>query len=267
MPTAMSSTRNPVFHVDPDILGGIPVFFGTRVPIQTLFDYLAGDHPLDVFLDDFPTVSRDQANAILTEAKETLFASLMVKQIPLLLTLLRAVLAPLVVFLAFLAPAPGAFAPCLILAAASDYFDGVIARRLKIVTPVLRRLDSLADLLFYLAALFAAWWLYPGVVAGYLGPLGVLFGLGFIRYLVAYAKFGREASYHLWSWKLWGVALFLGFYSLLVFQSDGAWLSLVIYLGILAGLEDLAVSLVLPEWRTDVPTLLHALRLRRAAGA
>lgn len=50
---------------DEDILGGIPVFAGTRVPVKTLFDYLKANHPLEDFLDDFPTVKAEQAQAIL----------------------------------------------------------------------------------------------------------------------------------------------------------------------------------------------------------
>ncbi|WP_295454428.1 CDP-alcohol phosphatidyltransferase family protein [uncultured Thiodictyon sp.] len=188
-------------------------------------------------------------------------------QIPLLLTLLRAGLALGVVLLALFAPVPVAFAACLAVAAVSDYFDGAIARHLNIVTPRLRRLDSLVDLLFHLAALFALWWLYPQVIARHAGLIAVLAGLGVARYAFAYAKFRREASYHLWSSKVWGFALFLAFYSLLVLQSDGIGIMLVLALGILAGLEDLAVSVVLREWRTDVPTLFHAWRLSRTADA
>ena len=50
---------------DPEVLGGTPVFSGTRVPIETLFDHLEAGVSLDEFLDDFPTVSRDQAVALL----------------------------------------------------------------------------------------------------------------------------------------------------------------------------------------------------------
>ena len=50
-----------VYHSDPDILGGTPVFVGTRVPVQTLLDYLEGGDTLDEFLDGFPGVSREQA--------------------------------------------------------------------------------------------------------------------------------------------------------------------------------------------------------------
>jgi uncharacterized protein (DUF433 family) len=59
---------------DPDILGGTPVFRGTRVPIQALFDYLEGGETLEEFLEAFPTVSREAAVATLEEAKHLLLA-------------------------------------------------------------------------------------------------------------------------------------------------------------------------------------------------
>lgn len=63
-----------VIHIDPEILGGTPVFVGTRVPLQALIDYIEGGHPLSDFLDDFPTVSHVQAIAALDKAKELLVA-------------------------------------------------------------------------------------------------------------------------------------------------------------------------------------------------
>ncbi|HEX8161683.1 MAG TPA: DUF433 domain-containing protein [Pyrinomonadaceae bacterium] len=57
---------------DPEKLGGTPVFAGTRVPIKNLFDYLGGGDSLDVFLDDFPTVAREQALGVLEEYREWL---------------------------------------------------------------------------------------------------------------------------------------------------------------------------------------------------
>jgi uncharacterized protein (DUF433 family) len=61
-----------VIHTDPEILGGTPVFVGTRVPLKTLIDYFESGLPLDEFLDDFPTVSREQAIAALDEARDAL---------------------------------------------------------------------------------------------------------------------------------------------------------------------------------------------------
>lgn len=63
-----------VVHSDPEILGGTPVFVGTRVPVQALIDYIEGGHTLEKFLDDFPSVPRDLAIAALEQAKRHLIA-------------------------------------------------------------------------------------------------------------------------------------------------------------------------------------------------
>ena len=59
---------------DPEILGGTPVFRGTRVPFKNLLDYLEGGHTLDEFLDEFPTVTREAAIAALEHAKDLVIA-------------------------------------------------------------------------------------------------------------------------------------------------------------------------------------------------
>jgi uncharacterized protein (DUF433 family) len=63
-----------IVHSDPEIMGGEPVFVGSRVPVRTLLDYLEGGDTLEVFLDNFPTVSREQAVAFLEEAGRALLA-------------------------------------------------------------------------------------------------------------------------------------------------------------------------------------------------
>lgn len=65
-------TPTPLIHRDPEILSGIPVFNGTRVPFRTLLDYLEGGDSLDEFLDDFPSVSREHAVAALRLAEQML---------------------------------------------------------------------------------------------------------------------------------------------------------------------------------------------------
>ena len=64
-----------VIHSDPEILSGTPVFVGTRVPAQSLFDYLEGGDTLDEFLRQFPSVRREQALAALELARESLLTS------------------------------------------------------------------------------------------------------------------------------------------------------------------------------------------------
>jgi uncharacterized protein (DUF433 family) len=66
--------ETPLISRSEDILGGMPVFYGTRVPVQNLVDYLAGGETIDEFLDDFPTVSREQVLRFLDNARETLVA-------------------------------------------------------------------------------------------------------------------------------------------------------------------------------------------------
>jgi len=67
----MSDNKNLV-EIDSEKLGGTPVFYGTRVPIQNLFDCLEGSQSLEEFLDQFPTVTREQALAVLEESKARL---------------------------------------------------------------------------------------------------------------------------------------------------------------------------------------------------
>ena len=67
--------QRKVIHSDPDILGGTPVFVGTRVPVQNLIDCLEAGDSLEEFLDSFPTVTREQAVAALEIAREALESS------------------------------------------------------------------------------------------------------------------------------------------------------------------------------------------------
>jgi uncharacterized protein (DUF433 family) len=68
------SELRQIVHSDPNILGGTPVFVGTRVPVRSLFDYLEGGDTLAEFLRQFPSVSREQAIALLDLARATVLA-------------------------------------------------------------------------------------------------------------------------------------------------------------------------------------------------
>jgi uncharacterized protein (DUF433 family) len=68
------SVQEPLITTSPDRLSGTPVFAGTRVPVQTLIDYLEAGDPLEAFLKDFPSVSREHAVAVLEVAKSALLA-------------------------------------------------------------------------------------------------------------------------------------------------------------------------------------------------
>jgi len=68
----MPTPSTPLITSSPERLGGTPVFAGTRVPVQTLIEYLEAGHPLDQFLDDYPSVTREHAIAVLELAKHAL---------------------------------------------------------------------------------------------------------------------------------------------------------------------------------------------------
>ena len=70
----MAPAKPPLITSTPEILGGTPVFSGTRVPVQTLIEYLEGGQSIDEFLEGFPIVSREQVIAFLEEAKARMLA-------------------------------------------------------------------------------------------------------------------------------------------------------------------------------------------------
>ena len=67
-----TEVQTQIISRSPNILSGTPVFAGTRVPVQTIIDYVAGGHTLEEFLDDFPTVRREQALELLQQIKKQL---------------------------------------------------------------------------------------------------------------------------------------------------------------------------------------------------
>ena len=70
----MTSLPEPLITISPEYLSGAPIFTGTRVPVQALFDYIEAGDPLDEFLDDFPNVSREHAVAVLEMARQAAIA-------------------------------------------------------------------------------------------------------------------------------------------------------------------------------------------------
>jgi phosphatidylglycerophosphate synthase len=180
------------------------------------------------------------------------------------LTVLRLLLAPVLVWLVY-ASAPGViFAGIVLVAFVSDYFDGVIARRLGVASAELRHFDSRADLVFYATAAWAVWRLHPDVVRSVAVPGLIVIGLDVVRHIFDFAKFGRDVAYHAWSSKVWGLSLALALVLLMGFGVSRPFVGITVILGLIAQIEGLLISVALPVWTHDVPTLIHALRIRKA---
>lgn len=183
--------------------------------------------------------------------------------LPLALTTIRVVLAPLVLLWAWNGRAELPYVLCLITAFVTDYFDGVVARRLGVATAAVRRYDGAADIIFYLSAFTAVWLVYPEVVRQHWLGIALVVGLEIVRVGFDLLKFRKEASYHMWSAKAWNITLFAALVGLMGFGSSGWLFQLAIVVGIATNLEALAASILLPTWTHDVPTVYHAYRLRQ----
>src|SRR5438309_1660525 len=118
------------------------------------------------------------------------------RAIPMGLTVLRLLLAPVLVWLVYADASGFAFAGVIFLAFVSDYFDGVIARRVGVSSAELRHFDSRADLVFYATAAWAVWRIHPDVARRVAIPGLVVIGLDVARHVFDFAKFGKDVAYH-----------------------------------------------------------------------
>jgi phosphatidylglycerophosphate synthase len=185
--------------------------------------------------------------------------------IPWSLVIFRFLLGPLIVVMALRTVGPDIWLGVLFLAGpVSDIFDGVLARRLGTATPALRIADSGVDIAFYLFVLIAVCKLHWPAVRASSWLIFAVIMLEAVRLMVDLLKFGRIASYHTYTAKIWGLLLMLAVGSLLC-SGRGAWLlALALAWGIVSELEGLAFSLTLEEWVHDVKSLPQALAIRRA---
>lgn len=146
----------------------------------------------------------------------------MKRQIPFLLTTLRLLLGPVALALAFANAPRWIFLPLLITGTLSDIFDGIIARRLGVATPALRRYDSLTDIVYYLFLLGALWRLCHAVVGQNLGAIAVILGSEAAVITICAVKFGKYPATHSWGAKFYGLCLLAGLIALLAFGA-GSW--------------------------------------------
>ena len=177
-----------------------------------------------------------------------------------ILSVSRIFLSPLLLFLAWTARHE-LFLLFVILALVTDFLDGYFARKYQQVTELGARLDSLGDLAIYLIVPLSVWWLWPQIIireALYVSTALISF---IIPVLAGYAKFRRLTSYHTRGAKL--SAVLLSSSILLMLLGGPSWpfhLATVIF--VMAEVEELCITALLPRWQADVLSVFHALRLR-----
>jgi CDP-diacylglycerol--glycerol-3-phosphate 3-phosphatidyltransferase len=183
--------------------------------------------------------------------------------IPWLLVLCRPVLGVLSILIAWLSLPRWLWLLQFVLAIVSDIYDGKLARRWGVATERLRRADSLCDDIYAFSSLACFWIAEPQIIADHAVGLIVLIAIDFVRTPLDWFLFGKRASYHATSTRVFGLSL-IPVGVLIMMHGEVyfvLWLSLAI--GLLAELEGVAMSLVLPEWTHDVKHLGKAISIRR----
>jgi phosphatidylglycerophosphate synthase len=179
---------------------------------------------------------------------------------PQLLIAFRAGCAPLIFVLACYRFRGIVLAAVVLAACLSDILDGMIARATGTATPALRYADTLVDTIFFVAAAVAMRVAVPGVFAGLWLPLVMLIVVHVSRWTFELTKYGRIAPYHMWSSKALGLVLAGALVTAFMTGQPTVLLGVGLWLGVVNELEGFVASLLLAEWRYDVPTVFHALR-------
>ena len=182
--------------------------------------------------------------------------------IPSLLVGLRFAIAPLLLVDAFDRQTTGWFIIGYVIAVLSDIFDGIIARRLGVSTAQLRQADSWADITLYLCIAASTWLVYPHVILDFQWPLALAISAQLLLFTISLVKFKKFPSFHTYTAKIWGLTLLAATIGLFGFQyTTTLWLA--IGLCLINSLEEIIMTLILPEWHCDVLSIFHAIQLRR----
>ncbi len=182
-------------------------------------------------------------------------------KIPNLISLLRIVLAPLMLVLAINAQASW-FLIVLVFTIFTDVLDGFLARALNQITALGSHLDSWGDFFVYSVMALSAWLLWPEIVMREIVYFAVIIASFTVPVLIGLIKFGSLTSYHTWSVKL-AVAVTVISY-ILLFSGWLEWpFRLAAFICVYAAIEEVVISLILKHEHVDVRTLWHALQYRR----
>lgn len=181
--------------------------------------------------------------------------------VPNLLSILRLGIVPILFYLAWTGK-PWMFLGLFAFSLFSDFADGFIARKLNQVSELGSKLDSWSDFAMYMSVPICAWWLWPDVVRRE-APFVMVAVISYITpAFFGILKYGRLTSYHTWGAKM--SAILMGSAIIILFGGGPAWpFRIFTPLFVLTALEEVAMTAILHEWRANVPSLRHAVKLKR----
>ncbi len=181
------------------------------------------------------------------------------------LILFRFLLAPIILALAYFVgeTSKPIILTLMYLGLISDILDGIIARKQKIASEKLRRLDSQTDMIFWLSLGVATWILYPNLIRENSIAIWSILIMEIACYVISFLKFKKETCTHAFLSKMWGLSLLIAFTSLIGFNYAGLPFYLAIILGLISHIDVILIVLILPKWTHDIPSAYHAYLIRK----
>lgn len=187
------------------------------------------------------------------------------KRLPILLIYSRIALGAIIVGLSLLQPVHfrGIIITLIALGLISDILDGIIARRLGISTAKMRRMDSTVDQFFWLAVVASCYIITPDFFKSNLIQILILIGLEAVCYVISFVKFRKEVATHAISSKIWTLTLFATLIQIIALNHSVILFNICLYLGIVTRLEIVSIFLIIKNWTNDVPSVYHAVLIRK----
>lgn len=187
------------------------------------------------------------------------------KRLPILLIYSRIFISIIILLLAITKPRyfQGIIESLITIGLLTDIFDGIIARRLKISTTKLRRMDSNVDMIFWVSVIAVSYIICPAFYKQNYWSIGVLLFLEAVCYVVCFIKFRKEVATHAWSAKVWALTLFATLILVIDTDSSITLFRICFFVGVLSRLEIIAMLIVIKKWTNDIPTLYHAFKIRK----
>ncbi|MCP4335732.1 MAG: CDP-alcohol phosphatidyltransferase family protein [Gammaproteobacteria bacterium] len=186
-------------------------------------------------------------------------------QVPNLVSSVRILITPLLFVFAF-RQMEYWFLGALIFSGLTDVLDGMLARKLNLITPLGAHLDSWGDFAIYSTMAICAWILWPDMTQQVLPYYAMILFSFLLPAWIGLIKFGKLTGYHTWSVKIAVVTTFAGYFAL--YSDIASWpFMLASWLCLLSGIEEILITLVLRREHTDVRSLWSAWRLRNRDSA
>ncbi|WP_235985775.1 CDP-alcohol phosphatidyltransferase family protein [Mucilaginibacter segetis] len=187
------------------------------------------------------------------------------KKVPLLLIYSRILLGVIIILLSILQPAffTWIIITFIFLGLIADIFDGIIARHLNISTPKLRRLDSGVDQFFWLCIVIACYLITPQFFKDNWIKILILSAAEGLCYIISYLRFKKEVATHAIGSKLWTLVLFTTLIQLIATGNSQVLFIICFYLGFATRLEIIAILFIIKHWTNDIPTVYHAVLMRK----